>query len=306
MALKHLADLKNSDYKKFLDSFDTVLADCDGVLWLGNHIIPGSPDVINTLKKMGKNVFYITNNSTKTREEFVEKFQQLGFNAEKNEIISTAYLAATYLKSLKFNKKVYIVGSNGISQELDNVGIQHTGVGPDVLVNSVPQLVQDTKLHKDIGAVIVGFDEHFSLPKMLKAATYLNDKNCLFIATNTDERFPLESKLIMPGTGSFVAAIKTCAEREPFIVGKPEAYIKEVVMSEHKVDPKRTLMIGDRCNTDILLGKRCGFQTLLVLTGVTKLAEVEEWKKSDKINLQQLVPDYYIAKLGDILPMLSS
>lgn len=62
-----------------------------GVLWLGNNIIPGSPDVMNTLKKMGKNIFYITNNSTKTREEFVDKFQQLGFNAEKVCILNILY-----------------------------------------------------------------------------------------------------------------------------------------------------------------------------------------------------------------------
>ncbi|XP_054267945.1 glycerol-3-phosphate phosphatase-like [Macrosteles quadrilineatus] len=301
MALKDLSAFTPQEYKTFLDSFDTVLTDCDGVLWMGNDIISTAPDVMNRFKSMGKKVFYVTNNSTKTRDEFVQKCKALGFNSTKEEIVSTAHLTANYLKSQNFNKKVYIVGSSGIAKELDNVGIKNFGVGPDPMTTNMTKLVTEVKLEPDVGAVVVGFDEHFSLPKMLKAATYLEQKGSLFIATNTDERFPTDTH-IMPGTGSFVAAIRTCAERDPVIMGKPEAYIREYLIKEHKIDPSRTLMIGDRCNTDILLGTRCGFQTLLVLTGVTKLEEAKKWKESKDKDLNDLVPDYFTEKIGDLLP----
>lgn len=97
----------------------------------------------------------------------------------------------------------------------------------------------------EIGAVIVGFDEHFSYTKMLKAASYLNNPNCIFIGTNTDERFPMKGG-ILPGTGSLVRAIETCAERKAIIMGKPEKYVSDYIVANFRVDPKRTLMIGDR------------------------------------------------------------
>lgn len=101
-------------------------------------------------------------------------------------MISTAYLASHYLKQRNFNKKVYIVGSTGISRELDAVGIRNTGVGPDVMNGSLAQLVKEQfKPDPDIGAVIVGFDEHISFPKMMKAASYLNNPETVFLATNT-------------------------------------------------------------------------------------------------------------------------
>lgn len=107
-------------------------------------------------------------------------------------------------------------------------------------------LVNRIKLDSDVGAVVVGFDEHISYPKMLKAASYLKDPNCHFVATNTDERFPMNTNLVIPGAGAVVRSIQTCAQREPFIIGKPSTHLADVVIREYNVNPIRTLMIGDK------------------------------------------------------------
>uniref|UniRef100_A0A0K8TSQ9 Putative phosphoglycolate/pyridoxal phosphate phosphatase family n=1 Tax=Tabanus bromius TaxID=304241 RepID=A0A0K8TSQ9_TABBR len=295
-----LTKLPAEKVKNWINSFDTVLADCDGVLWIYNDAIEGSANVINKFKGLGKKVYFVTNNSTKTRPEFLEKALRLGFNMTQDEIISTAYVAAQYLKNRNFDKKVYVVGSTGITKELDAVGIQHTGVGPDVLQTSLHHFVNhDFKLEDGIGAVIVGFDEHFSFPKMAKAASYLNDPNCLFIGTNTDERFPMPG-YVVPGSGSILRSVEVCSERKAVVMGKPNPFVCEELLKDPTIKPERTLMIGDRCNTDILLGVNCGFQTLLVGTGIHKMNDVESWRAGDDEELKKLIPDVYLPKLGDL------
>ncbi|KAF5289922.1 hypothetical protein FQA39_LY14931 [Lamprigera yunnana] len=303
--LKSLLNLSKDEINQFLNSFDTVLTDCDGVLWLDNNVINNADLVMNRFRESGKRVFYVTNNSSKTREEYAKKCKKLNFKCVKEEIVSSAYLAANYLKSQEFNKKVYVVGSSGITQELEFVGIKHLGIGPDFHKTSVPVLVETLNLDPEVGAVVVGFDEHISFLKILKAGSYLRNPDCLFVATNTDEQFPLESDFIIPGTGTMVAAVQTCAGRKPVVVGKPFTYICDALIKNYNIDPKRTLMIGDRCNTDILLGTKCGFQTLLVLSGVTKLTEVTNWKNASKPEEEELIPDVYLNSLGELLPYLN-
>lgn len=181
--------------------------------------LPCAAEVTNYFRSLGKKFFYVTNNSTKTREEFVQKCEALNFKASAEDIVCTANLSACYLQDLGFDKKAYIIGPEGkiyifistfhhiiniiifavaIGKELAKVGISHTGVGPDPINPDVPftTFIKDP----EVGAVIVGFDQHFSYPKMVKAASYLNDSNVHFIGTNTDERFPGGSNdIIIPG-----------------------------------------------------------------------------------------------------------
>ncbi|VVC32920.1 HAD-like domain,2-phosphoglycolate phosphatase, eukaryotic,HAD-superfamily hydrolase, subfamily IIA [Cinara cedri] len=293
----------------FFNSFDNVLTDCDGVLWIDNNILPGATQVMNGFKNNNKNISFVTNSNTKTRAQLLEKFLLLGFLSSINDVISSGFLAARYLKdNLDPSKQVYVIGSPALSNELNALNVKHFGVGEDYLNTSVSEFVDKVKLESNVGAVLVGFDDYFSYPKLFKAASYLKDQNVLFLATNMDEVFPIasNSNIIMPATGSLVIPVKVSAGRDPFVIGKPSTYICDFLTENNKIDPSRTLMIGDRCSTDIVFGKRCGFKTLLVFTGVNSLKDVEEWNKSDDPTLQELVPDYYaegIDSLKAIFPV---
>jgi len=292
----------------FVNSFDNFLTDCDGVLWHGNNAIDGSQETLSTLRKMGKRVFFVTNNSTQTRYEYVEKFHKLGFEAAVDEIYCTSNAIAGYMQKIGFNKVAYVVGSTGICGELDAVGIRHLDVGPDSIQGDIRELVFGAVgLEEEVGAVIVGLDRHFNYVKLLKAASYLGDPECLFIASNMDDRFPVEnSKFVVPGTGAIVAAVKTAAAREPIVLGKPNKGMFEAMAHQHGLDPSRTVMTGDRLDTDILLGTNCGLQTLLVLTGISNLDDVNKCKASNSIEDHKLVPNYYIPKIGDFGELLKT
>lgn len=102
------------------------------------------------------------------------------------------------------------------------------------------------KLRDDIGAVVIGFDEHLSYPKILKAANYLSNPNCHFFASNADETFPMDIPLVVPGTGVMVKAVETASSRTAKVFGKPFLPMFETISKQCNIDPKRTLMIGDR------------------------------------------------------------
>ncbi|NXM73353.1 PGP phosphatase, partial [Serilophus lunatus] len=155
-----------------------------------------------------------------------------------------------------------------------------------------------------VRAVLVGFDEHFSYAKLCQALRYLlRSPDCLLVGTNRDHRLPLEGGAAIP-TGCLVKAVETAAQREAFIVGKPNRFMLDCVAAEFPLDPARTIMVGDRLDTDILLGTSCGLTTLLTLTGVTALDEVWGHRDSGCPARHRLVPDYYVESIADLLPAL--
>ena len=306
MTAKHITSLSQEEFNNFMQSIDVILSDCDGVLWRETEVIQNSPETVNKFKQMGKKFFYITNNNTKTRSEFIEKCKNLKYDATMDEIVCTSFLAAVYLKEQKFDKKAYIVGSIGTAKELEAVNIKHCGIGPDIMDGDEVELVKNFKPDPEVGAVIVGFDKYFSFPKLAKAATYLQDPSVHFIGTNCDTERPSPNTNRFPGTGCFIRCIEAACNRAPVMLGKPESFLIEYITKKYGLKPERTLMIGDNCSTDILFGQRCGFKTLLVLTGVTTKNEVDAMN-APNIDLKNwIVPDYYADELGDVLKMIPS
>ncbi|KAG7491830.1 hypothetical protein MATL_G00008290 [Megalops atlanticus] len=290
--------------RELLDSVESVLFDCDGVIWRGDQAIPGAPEVINLLKKNGKRVFFVTNNSTKTRKMYADKLASLGFNATEEEVFGTAYCSAMYLKSIPHLKgKVYLIGSNAMKQELQSVGIEQVGAGPDP-INGVQSDWANVPLDPDVKAVVVGFDEHFSYMKLNRAMQYLSNPECLLVGTNTDTRLPLEGGKAVPGTGCLLKAVETAAQRKAQVVGKPSHFMFDCVASQYGLDPAKTLMVGDRLDTDILLGTNCGLKTLLTLTGVSTVADAKEHQQSGCPKRLGMVPDYFVETIAELLPAL--
>lgn len=309
--MQEFNNMSDAEVAEWVDSFDTVMTDCDGVLWVGGVAIPGSVEVVNLFRKMGKKMFYLTNNSAKHRRVLKEKLDKLGFNAKLEECTNTAFLAGQYLMQENFDKDklVYVLGQQGLVDELEDLGIKSLPIGPDPVpsdgtwsVDGVP--VSEDDLDSRVKAVICGFDVHLSWKKIILAANYAARPNTLFIATNTDERFPLKGdgcKLLGPGTGTMVSPVVMTAGRQPVELGKPSRYMFDIIQKKYPdIQPSRTLMIGDNAATDIAFGNNCGLKTLLVGTGVSKLEEARQFecgKEEDKI----YVPNIYITQLGDII-----
>ncbi|XP_077864453.1 glycerol-3-phosphate phosphatase-like [Saccoglossus kowalevskii] len=140
---------------------------------------------------------------------------------KKEEIVCPAFTAASYLKyCLKFTGKVYLVGSKGMADELDLMDIQYVGEGPDPATSLDIDEWKALSIDKEVKAVLVGFDEHFSYIKLIKASTYLSDPGCVFIATNQDEKFPVTGDIVIPDVGVLVSAVGTAVQRQPVVVGK--------------------------------------------------------------------------------------
>merc|ERR1712087_996342 len=251
------------------------------------------------LRGMGKQLVFVTNNSTKSRAGYLKKFTSLGLNVNAEEIFSSSFAAAAYLSFNKFKGKVYVVGEVGIQEELDLAGIDHIG-GPADAGKGIELAPGQLLEHdKDVSAVIVGFDRYINYYKLQYATLCIREnEGCEFIATNTDAVTHLTDAQEWAGNGSMVGAIAGSAAREPYTVGKPSTFMLDDIADQFQIDKSEICMVGDRLDTDIMFGQNGGLKTMLVLSGVTR----EETLLSEENTIQ---PDLYTSKLADLLPALN-
>lgn len=282
----------------FLSLYDDFLFDCDGVLWQGSHILPKTKETLEYLRARGKRLIFVTNNSTKSRQEYTEKFESFGITVSKDEVFGSAYSSAVYLsKVLNFpkDKKVLVVGQKGLEEELKEAGIQYIGGTDPALMVTGPCDKQLEKLEYDpsIGAVLCGLDYYINYFKIANALVQIQNPNTLFLATNIDATLPINGN-ILPGAGTIVGTLITSSGREPISLGKPSQAMMDAIKAKFHFDPRRACMVGDRLNTDIAFGKAGGLGTLLVLTGITKESQL------DAASNPVAVPEFYIDKLGSL------
>jgi len=207
-------------------------------------------------------------------------------------------------------KKVYLIGSQGVKDELNDLNIEFFGDGPDPVENQESSkgaaFLYDIELEEEIdqvGAVVVGYEKHFNYLKLMKAANYLQEEDCLFMATNEDETCPGPNKrTIIPDAGPLVAAVKNASGREPLVVGKPDTPAFDYICRRWQIDPARTIMIGDRTNTDVKFGRDHGLKTMLVLSGCHQVDDIVENRVNNRTDM---VPDWYAKNLGSLVPKIA-
>eukprot|EP00929_Paragymnodinium_shiwhaense_P108420 TRINITY_DN74749_c0_g1_i1.p1 TRINITY_DN74749_c0_g1~~TRINITY_DN74749_c0_g1_i1.p1 ORF type:complete len:381 (+),score=95.69 TRINITY_DN74749_c0_g1_i1:69-1211(+) len=286
--------LDASGWERLLAGIDLFVFDCDGVIWRGDTLIEGVKAVLEKLRALGKKVVFVTNNSTRSRKQYVQKFHKLGldFVTEEN-IFASSFAAAAYLKKQNFKKKAYVIGEDGIIQELEAAGIQWLG-GPSDAGRVIDlETISDGQLEldPDVGAIVVGFDRHVNYYKLQYATKCLRQvPGCMFVATNRDAVTHLTAEDEWAGGGATVAAVAASSEKQPVLVGKPAQFMTEFLTAEYGVPASRICMVGDRLDTDMMFGKAGGMRTLLVLTGVTSEAKL---RSQDAV-----IPDHYVTSLG--------
>ncbi|KAF8123684.1 HAD-like domain-containing protein [Boletus edulis] len=297
------------DYESLLDKYDTWMFDCDGVLWRGDSPIDGAVEVLDILRKRGKlnqyprkRLLFVTNNATKSRKNYKGKFDKIGAQVTVDEIYGSAYAAAVYISSvmkLPKDKKVYVIGMSGLEEELREEGISFIG-GTDSADNTLETFtLANFTLDPDVAVVLCGLDTRINYTKLSKAFQYLTrNPGCHFLVTNEDSTYPTADGLL-PGAGSISAPLRFALGEDPISIGKPAKTMLDCIQAKVNFDPARTIIVGDRLNTDILFGQAGGLATLLVLTGITSTEDITGPHASS------IVPKYVTDSIGDLRALRS-
>ena len=256
-----------------LKDITLYLLDMDGTVNLGYDPIDGAKEFLETLKAQGKNFIFLTNNSSKSKNDYVEKMRSLGFPCESENVFTSGMAAGMFLEENKKGSKVFVCGTASLKNELKNynVDISEDGVGADT--------------------VLLGYDTELDYKK-IRIVCDLLDAGADYYATNIDMVCPIEGGRYLPDCGSFADMFEQAVKRRPRFLGKPDRTMIDIIAKAEGVPYENIAMVGDRIYTDVKTGINAGVTSVLVLSGETTLGD---YKKSD------VKPDYILDSVKDIL-----
>ncbi|MBQ9648412.1 MAG: HAD-IIA family hydrolase [Oscillospiraceae bacterium] len=233
------------------------LLDLDGTLYLDETLFDGAAEFLRCIRERGGRYLFLTNNSSKSGDAYVEKLRRLGVEAARSDFLTSVDATILYLREHGGQDKLYYVcGTESFKEQLREAGFRLT-IDRDAAVD----------------ALLMGFDTELTFQK-LEDACILLGRGVEYIATNPDWVCPTWYGYV-PDCGSMCEMLFRATGRRPYVIGKPKPDMAYLAMRSAGAAPEETVVIGDRLYTDIACGVNAGVDTVLVLSGETKREDVE-------------------------------
>lgn len=228
-----------------------IICDLDGVIMRDNELIKGADRFVDHVLDNGYKLLFLTNYSSQTPIDLKSRLSIAGLDVPQELFYTSAMATAAFLEKQE-GRRAYVIGEGGLTHELYNIGFMITDTNPDY--------------------VIVGESQSYNM-EMIQKASHLINQGARFIATNPDVAGPKGK----PSCGALCAPIQKITGREPFFIGKPNAWMMRAALNYMKAHSDETMIIGDNMSTDILAGIQAGMDTILVLTGVSQREDLVKY-----------------------------
>ena len=241
------------------------LFDMDGTIYLGDNLFEGVPELLKKIEKEGGRYVFITNNASKSVSDYVAKLHRLGLmQVTEEHFFTSAQATLILLKEKHAGELIYLQGTKSLVDEYKASGLRIT-----------------TEYSDKASAIVVAFDTELTGEKMYNTSKMLTLHDVPYYATNPDWVCPVEFGYI-PDCGSMCQGYERATGRKPMFIGKPQPTMIFEVMKKFGATAEETVVIGDRCYTDIASGNNAGVDTVCVLSGEVTLEEVNEAQGAEK------------------------
>lgn len=255
--------------------YDAYIFDLDGTCYLGDALLPTAEETITRLRDLGRRTVFLSNNPTQTREAYAQRLTHLGLPTPALDVVNSSLVMVDFLNRRMPGASLFVVGESSLRTELQEAGFTLT------------------EKPSHIDAVIASFDRTFTYHKLQVAFDAIR-AGARFYATNGDRFCPVPGGG-QPDAAAMIAAIEASTNTQvEAIVGKPSSYMAMAILSLVGLQPEQCIMIGDRLETDVLMGLDAGMAGALTLTGATD---------ADMLAASAIRPTYVLQKLADLIPL---
>lgn len=228
----------------------------DGTIYLDNDLFDGTLELLDYIKSVGGRYIFMTNNSSKSVDKYIEKLAGMGIYASAEDFVTSVNATEPYLAE-KGYKKIYAFGTASFREQLTEAGL------------SITQDPDD-----DVDCLCMGYDTELTYKKLWDACVLLG-RGIDFVATNPDWVCPTAFGYV-PDCGSVSEMLYRATGRRPVFIGKPESAMAELAMKKTGIGRDKTVILGDRLYTDIACGVNAGINTVFVLSGEGTMEDVEK------------------------------